>query len=94
MKQKRKRRGQVEEGEGFEEEENAEDIEEGSPSQPASYRVLQKISTNRGIQLILERLAYMDKKLDEHIQECQMVAPSHPQVRMGDPSTAGTSSSQ
>ncbi|GLT27286.1 hypothetical protein SLA2020_022950 [Shorea laevis] len=94
MKQKRRRGRQDEEGEGFEEEENLEDIEEGGPSQLASYEVPQNISTKRGIQLILEKLAHMERKLDEHIQECQMAAPSHHQVGMRDPSIGGPSSSQ
>ncbi|GKV15379.1 hypothetical protein SLEP1_g26172 [Rubroshorea leprosula] len=36
----------------------------------------------------------MERKLDEHIQECQMAEPSRPQVRMGDLSTGGPSSLQ
>ncbi|GKV11463.1 hypothetical protein SLEP1_g22722 [Rubroshorea leprosula] len=92
MKQKRRRGGQDEEGQGFKEKENLEDIEEGGPSQPASYEVPQNISTKRGIQFILEKLAHMERKLDEHIQECQMAAPSHPQARMRDLSTGGPSS--
>ncbi|GLT79155.1 hypothetical protein SLA2020_506540 [Shorea laevis] len=67
MKQKRTRGGQDEEGEGFEEEENPDDIEKGGPSQPASYEVPQNITTKRGIQLILEKLTNMERKLDEHI---------------------------
>ncbi|GLT49871.1 hypothetical protein SLA2020_233980 [Shorea laevis] len=94
MKQKRRKGGQDEKGEGFEKEENPEDIEEGGPSELASYEVPQNITTRRGIQLILEKLARMERKLDEHIQECRMLAPSRPQAGMGDPSTGGPSSSQ
>ncbi|GLT76921.1 hypothetical protein SLA2020_485540 [Shorea laevis] len=91
MKQKRRRRGQDDEGEGFDDEEHVEETKEAGPSQAASSRVSRRLSTNKGIQLILERLARIESKLDDHIRDCQMVAPLGTRGTMGDPSTIGTS---
>ncbi|GLT29729.1 hypothetical protein SLA2020_045750 [Shorea laevis] len=94
MKQRRRRGGQDDEGEGFDDEEHAEETEEAGPSQAASSRVPQRLTTQRGMQLILERLARIESKLDDHIRECQMAAPIGLRGTRGDPSTAGTSSGQ
>ncbi|GKV39777.1 hypothetical protein SLEP1_g47495 [Rubroshorea leprosula] len=94
MKQRRRRGGQDNEGEGFDDEEHAEETEEAGPSQAASSRVPQRLSTQRGMQLILERLTRIESKLDDNIHECQMAAPIGLRGRRGDPSTAGTSSEQ
>ncbi|GLT48445.1 hypothetical protein SLA2020_220700 [Shorea laevis] len=94
MKQRRRRGGQDDEGEGFDDEEHAEETEEAGPSQAASSRVPQRLTTQRGMQLILERLTRIESKLDDHIRECQMAAPIGLRGTRGDPSTAGTSSGQ
>ncbi|GLT41402.1 hypothetical protein SLA2020_154680 [Shorea laevis] len=94
MKQRRRRGGQDDEGEGFDDEEHAEETEEAGPSQATSSRVPQRLTTQRGMQLILERLAQIESKLDDHIRKCQMVAPIGLRRTRGDPSTAGTSSGQ
>ncbi|GLT81422.1 hypothetical protein SLA2020_528110 [Shorea laevis] len=91
VKQK-KEGGQDDEGEGDDEAKNEEENEEAGPSQAGSSRVPQKISTNKGILLILERLAQLDKKLKDHIQECQSIAPPAPSATISDPTAAGTSS--
>ncbi|GKV43045.1 hypothetical protein SLEP1_g50386 [Rubroshorea leprosula] len=94
MKQKRRRGGQDDEGEGFDDEEHAKETEEAGPSQATSSRVPQRLTTQRGMQLILERLARIEAKLDDHICNCQMAAPIGPRGTRGDPSTVGTSSKQ
>ncbi|GKV13840.1 hypothetical protein SLEP1_g24812 [Rubroshorea leprosula] len=91
MKQKRRRRGQDDEGEGFDDEEHAEETEDAGPSQATSSRVPQRLTTQRGMQLILERLARIESKLDDHIHDYQMAAPIGPRATRGDSSTAGTS---
>ncbi|GKV30578.1 hypothetical protein SLEP1_g39378 [Rubroshorea leprosula] len=91
MKQKKKEGGQ-DEGEGDDEAKNEEENEEAGPSQGGSSQVPQKISTNKGILLILERLALLDKKLNYHIRECQSVEPPAPSATISDPTAAGTSS--
>ncbi|GKV21626.1 hypothetical protein SLEP1_g31587 [Rubroshorea leprosula] len=94
MKQKRRRGRQDDEGEGFDDEEHAEKTEEVGPSQATSSRVPQRLTTQRGMQLILERLAQIESKLDDHIRDCQMAAPIGPRGTRGDPSIVGTSSGQ
>ncbi|GKU88960.1 hypothetical protein SLEP1_g3165 [Rubroshorea leprosula] len=49
---------------------------------------------NKGNHFILERLAQIEKKLDEHIQKYRMTAPSTHLATMTNPSTVGTSSGQ
>ncbi|GLT37777.1 hypothetical protein SLA2020_120760 [Shorea laevis] len=70
MKQKKRKGGQDDEGEGFDDEEHAEETEEASPSRDTSSRVPQRKSINKGILLILERLAQIESKLDDHIRNC------------------------
>ncbi|GKV48517.1 hypothetical protein SLEP1_g55326 [Rubroshorea leprosula] len=77
-KQKRRRGGQDDEGKGFDDEEHAEETEEAGPLQAVSSQVPQRLTTQKGMQLILKRLARIESKLDDHINNCQMAAPIGP----------------
>ncbi|GLT45564.1 hypothetical protein SLA2020_193870 [Shorea laevis] len=92
MKQIKRRGGQDDEGEGFDDEEHVEETQEAGPSQAASSRVPQRLTTQKGMQLILERLARIESKLDDHIRKCEMAVPIGPWGTRGDPSIASTSS--